>query len=194
MPVEIKRIETRPTYEYEYECAFCGLRSHSRETCGMHEWTDHQKAKSTTRHETAWGVDLLFRHFAERDVFDSFVAAYCTVKPKWEDPGWYREYTFRDSCMGCDMGDAIGLEKVDDRECEDWVDDGMRQRAESLPLLFGLPSDHPNRFTRDGVQWRRRGRVLVDESITLNFASPADLELPDDAALVEAWKVWRADR
>jgi hypothetical protein len=191
MPVTVE--QPRAHTETYYKCAFCDFTSWHRDTCAEHEWTKHTMANAGVHYETAWGVDLKFWHFAERETFDGFTSAFCARTPKWEGPGWYREYTYRDYCRGCDMGETTGLEKVDDSDCAEWIDGGMRDRAAALPILFGLPLDHPIKFEHDGAWWRLRRHHLPDESMSIEFAVPEHAEVSRDA-LVEAWKVWRADR
>lgn len=193
MPIETQRAQSGVTAYYQ--CAFCtDFRSSSHSDCVKHEWNAHWRAKARTHYESAWGEEFTFYHFTDREIFDAFAAAYCAVKPKWEGHGWYKEYTYRDTCRGCDMGETFGLKKVDDSECADWIDDGMRERAASLPVLFGLTLDCPPRFERDGIMWRRHSLHIPDESMSINYASPDKSDSPDSNAIVEAWKVWRADR
>lgn len=181
------------TTETHYKCDHCDYKTTWLETCRKHEWENHHKGRTQTHETSAWGDDFVFRHFPDRESFDAFDAVFCAVSPDWEGPGWYKEYKYRDSCRGCDMGETTGLERIDDETSAQWITRDMVKRFEALEIMFALTLDCPPRFTVDGITWRRHFVRVPSDSISIEYATPDGID-PAPAVVIESWRVWKSER
>lgn len=201
MPSPITIQKTVVSNVTHYKCNFCDVTRESARDCADHEWRNHVRQLTSTHTEYVYGEEVSFRYFPDESTFNAFQCVFCAVNQDWHEAGWYKVFTYRDSCMGCDMGDTTGLEHVDDDVSSKWITNVMRADVENIDIRFGsdMLADGGVEFAESGVGhssivWRHHSVFIADESFSIVYSRPEGAELLTNDDVIKAWRVWLSDR
>ena len=160
----------------------------------LHERRNHVRQLTSSHTEYVYGEEVNFRYFPDEPMFNAFQCVFCAVNQDWHGAGWYKVFTYRDYCMGCDMGETTGLEHVDDDVSSKWITNAMRAEAVNIDIHFGNDMLADGDVDYEGVVWRRYSAFIADESFSIVYSRPESAESLTNDVVVKAWRVWLADR
>lgn len=198
-----------------HQCDYCEKLFRAYNDCARHEWEQHITHLCEHYSEYYYDTEFQFINFPDQSVFDTFCVVNCALAQDWEGPGWYRTFTYRDTCRGCDMGETTGLEFVGADPPKSWITQKQRVAAMQLEIQFGedIRSHSPDNMWLNSQEamvlgmsqgpfvhwwnvgdqrWEIKRLVIKEKSIEIIYAAPTDSSYSDEQVYL-AWRIWKSD-